>query len=82
MPHNERLIPMQWGHQMLPLGIIHGRIVSKKFLKKQNLRINLTKRRIQWRALVNMVPLKASFDQLLQYDCPFSQPVILLPTYT
>jgi hypothetical protein len=55
---------------MLLLRIIHGRIIFKEFLKKHNLRINLAKKRIQWTALVNMVPLKASFDQLLQYDCP------------
>ena len=70
MPHNERLIPTKWEHQMLPLGIIHRRIVFKQFLKKDNLRINLAKKRIQWRAPVNMAPLKASFHQLLQYDCP------------
>jgi len=55
---------------MLPLGIIHKRIIFKSILKKHNLRINLAQKRIKWRALANMVPLKASFDQLLQYDCP------------
>jgi hypothetical protein len=59
MPHNERLIPMQCEHQMLPLGTFHGRIVFKEFLKKHKLRIHLAQNGIQWKALLNTVPLKA-----------------------